>query len=80
MTDFKKLIEESTQIPTADTAFSKAQKLPFAVFLDRQTLDGDDFNKRNTAEHDLAVEFYAERIDATNEKNLEALFLQQGWK
>lgn len=80
MTDFKELIEGSTGIPTADTAFSKPQQLPFVVFLDKQTLDGDDFNQRNIAQHDLAVEFYAERIDAANEKKLEALFLQQGWK
>jgi hypothetical protein len=80
MTDFKQLIEGSTGIPTEDTAFTSAQKLPFVVFLDKPTLDGDDFNQRNIAQHDLAVEFYAERIDAANEKKLEALFLQQGWK
>lgn len=79
MIDLKELIEQSTQIPTADTAFSKPQSLPFVVFLDRTDGDGDDFNTR-LIEHDLAVEFYAERIDKTNEAKLEVLFEKQQWK
>lgn len=80
MTDIKTLIQGSTGLPTEDTAFAKAQKLPFVVFIDKIRTDGDDFMQKKTAEHDLAVEFYAEKIDAANEKKLEALFDQQGWK
>ncbi len=77
--DFEKLIEEATGLPTADTAFARPQKLPFVIFIDRPTTDGDDFNPR-IKEHDLAVEFYAERIDRTNEEALEALFDKMNWK
>lgn len=78
--DFKELIENSTSIPTADTAFINAQKLPFCVFLDRQDASGDDKKHVQVIEHDLAVEFYAERIDSANESKLEELFKQQGWE
>jgi len=77
--DFEKLIEEATGLPTADTAFARPQKLPFVIFIDRPTTDGDDFNKR-IIEHDLAVEFYAERIDRTNEAKLEELFDKMNWR
>jgi len=76
---FEKLIEEATGLPTADTAFARPQKLPFVIFIDRPTTDGDDFNKR-IIEHDLAVEFYAERIDRTNEAKLEELFDKMNWR
>ena len=79
MTDFKTLIENDTQLPTADTAFDKPQKLPFVAFIDKQNRDGDDFHSQ-IVEHNLTVEFYAERIDKANEKKLEALFEKQGWK
>ena len=58
MIDFKKMITDATEIPTEDTAFSKPQALPFAVFLDKQQTDGDDFHTR-VIHHELAVEFYA---------------------
>ncbi len=77
--DFKKLIEEATGLPTADTAFARPQKLPFAIFIDRPTTDGDDFHTK-IIEHNLAVEFYAERIDRANEEALEALFDKMNWK
>lgn len=79
MIDFKKMITDATEIPTEDTAFSKPQALPFAVFLDKQQTDGDDFHTR-LIRHELAVEFYAERIDKMNEKKFEKLFEAQGWK
>lgn len=79
MTDFKTLIENSTQLPTADTAFDKPQKLPFVAFIDKQTHDGDDFHNKIVT-HNLTVEFYAERIDKANEMKLEALFNEKGWK
>lgn len=79
MIDFKKMIEDATQIPTEDTAFPKPQALPFSVFLDKQQTDGDDFHTR-WIKHDLAVEFYAERIDKANETKFEKLFEAQGWK
>lgn len=77
--DFKKLIEEATGLPTADTAFARPQKMPFAIFIDKPTTDGDDFNTR-TISHDLAVELYAERIDKVNETKLEELFDRMNWK
>lgn len=79
MTDIKALIEGTTQIPTEDTAFEFGHKLPFCVFLDRTDVDGDDRKERQTIAHDLAVEFYAARIDAANELKLEALFRHMGW-
>ena len=79
MIDFKKMITDATEIPTEDTAFSKPQALPFAVFLDKQQTDGDDFHTR-VIHHELAVEFYAERIDKANETKFEKLFETQGWK
>lgn len=80
MLDLKILIESKTSIPTADTAFTKPQNLPFCVFLDRQDTDGDDRKNVQVIEHDLAVEFYAARIDSANESKLEELFKQQGWE
>lgn len=80
MTDFKKLIEDATDIPTEDTAFENGHKLPFCVFLDRQDVDGDDDQKTQTVDHETAIEFYAARIDAANEMQLEALFKNKGWK
>jgi hypothetical protein len=77
--DIKSILEMCCGLPVADTVFTKPQKVPFVVFLDKQTTDGDDFNTRIIA-HDLAVEFYAERIDSTNEKKLEKAFAEQGWK
>ena len=79
MEDLVKALEKATQIPTADTAFPKAQKLPFTVILDKAEGDGDDFHIRLFA-HDLAVEFYAERIDRANERKLEAFFESRNWK
>lgn len=77
--DFEKLIEEATKLPTADTAFARPQKLPFVIFIDRPTTDGDDFNQRIKT-HDLAVELYAERIDRENEEKLEKLFDNMNWR
>lgn len=68
MEDLVETLEKETQIPTADTAFTQPQKLPFTVILDKPAGDGDDFNTR-FFNHDLAVEFYAERIDKANEKS-----------
>lgn len=77
--DFEKMIRDATGLPTADTVFTKPQKLPFAIFLNKPTTDGDDFNTR-IIEHDLAVELYAERIDREHEQMLEDLFESQNWK
>lgn len=77
--DFEKLIKDATGLPTADTVFTKPQKLPFAIFIDKQTTDGDDFHTQ-IIEHDLTVELYAEKIDREHEAMLEALFAKQGWK
>ena len=80
MIDLKDLIESTTDIPTADTAFTNGHQLPFCVFLDRQDVDGDDKKEVQTVVHNLAVEFYAARIDATSEMKLEALFRHKGWQ
>lgn len=77
--DIRAYIEKDTGIPTADTVFTKPQKLPFIIIIDRTDEDGDDFHTRIIS-HDLAVEFYAERIDAANEKRIEAAFAKKAWK
>lgn len=77
--DFEKLIKEATGLPTAETVFTKPQKLPFIIFIDNQRTDGDDFHVQ-ILEHDLAVELYAERIDRKHEELLEDLFEKLGWK
>ena len=46
MEDLVETLEKETQIPTADTAFTQPQKLPFTVILDKPEGDGDDFNTR----------------------------------
>ncbi|MBU3875686.1 hypothetical protein HGO97_007670 [Faecalicatena sp. AGMB00832] len=79
MEDIVKALEDETKIPTADTAFTKPQKLPFTVVLNTVESDGDDFKHRIVLHNDLAVEFYAERIDRANEKKLEAFFDKQFW-
>lgn len=76
MEDLVEMLEKETQIPTADTAFTQPQKLPFTVILDKPAGDGDDFNTR-FFNHDLAVEFYAERIDKANEKNWKTFRTQE---
>lgn len=77
--DIQKYLETETGLPTAEVAFTKPQKLPFVAILDEQSQDGDDYHAR-TITHDLAVEFYAERIDKHNEEKLEAAFEKAGWK
>ena len=61
MTDIKTYLETETELPVADTAFDKPQKLPFVAFIDKTAQDGDDFHAR-IVEHNLTVEFYAERL------------------
>ena len=77
--DIRAYIETETGIPTAEVAFAKPQKLPFAAILDSTEGDGDDFHTR-TITHDLTVEFYAERINAEIEAKFEAAIEKQGWK
>lgn len=77
--DIRAYIEKETGLPTAEVAFIKPQKLPFIAILDRTDDDGDDYHTQLLS-HDLTVEFYAERIDAENEKKIEAAFAKQGWK
>ena len=77
--DIVNAIKKETQLPTADTAFANPQKLPFVVILDKTEADGDDYTVR-IINHDLAVEFYAERIDKGNEIKLETFFKKQNWK
>lgn len=77
--DIVDAIGKATQLPTADTAFVCPQKLPFVVILDKTETDGDDLTIR-IVDHDLAVEFYAERIDKGNEVKLETFFKKQNWR
>ena len=77
--DIRAYIETEAGIPTADVAFTKPQKLPFAAILDSTDGDGDDFHTRTIA-HDLTVEFYAEKIHAEIEAKIEAALEKQGWK
>ncbi len=79
MMDIREYIEKETGIPTAETAFTQPQKLPFIAVLDRTEEDGDDYHARIAA-HDLTVEFYAARIDRRNEDRIEAAFKKSGWK
>ena len=77
--DIRAYIETETGLPTAEVVFTKPQKLPFIIILDNTESDGDDFHTRTIA-HDLAVEFYAERIRAEVEAKIEAALEKQGWK
>lgn len=77
--DIREYIQKETGIPTAEVAFTKPQKLPFAAIIDATEGDGDDFHTRIWA-HDLIVEFYAERIDKENEGKIEAALEKAGWK
>lgn len=77
--DIRAYIEAETGLPTAEVAFAQPQKLPFIAILDRTEQDGDDYHAQLLI-HDLTVEFYAQRIDAENEKKIEAAFAKQAWK
>ncbi len=77
--DIKEYLQNETGIPTEEVAFTSPQKLPFTIILDSLSHDGDDFHAQIRG-HDLAVEFYAERIDKSNEAKLEAAFDKKGWK
>lgn len=77
--DIRTYIAKETGLPVAEVAFTKPQKLPFVAFIDRTQEDGDDYHAQIIS-HDLAVEFYAARIDAENEKKIEAAFAKQKWK
>lgn len=79
MTDIKDFLEKASGLPVEDTAFTKPPKLPWIVFLDDFSGDGDDFHMQ-IGEHNLAVELYAERIEIQTEKKLEAAFEAKGWK
>lgn len=72
-------IEKETGIPTAEVAFTQSQKLPFIAILDRIEEDGDDFHAQILS-HDLTIELYAARIDAENERKIEAAFAKRAWK
>lgn len=77
--DIRAYIEKETGLPTAETVFRQKQKLPFVIVIDKTDEDGDDYHAQ-IVEHDLAVEFYAQRIDVENEKKMEAAFAKQAWK
>lgn len=77
--DIRAYIEKETNLPTAEVAFTKPQKLPFIAILDKTDENGDDYNAQILS-HDLTVEFYAQRIDVENEKRIEAAFAKQAWK
>lgn len=77
--DIQAYLEKETGLPVAEVAFTQPQKLPFIAILDRTDDDGDDFHAQIIT-HDLTVEFYAARIDAGNEKKIEAAFAKQAWK
>lgn len=77
--DIRAYIAKETGLPTAEVAFPQKQKLPYIAILDRTDGDGDDYHMQLLS-HDLAVEFYARRIDIKNEKKIEAAFEKQGWK
>lgn len=77
--DIRAYIESQTGVPTAEVVFTKPQKLPFIIILDRTDVDGDDFHTRIVS-HNLTVEFYSERIDAASESRIEAAFEKKAWK
>lgn len=77
--DIREYIETETGLPVAEVAFKQPQKLPFIIILDKTDEDGDDYHTQIVT-HDLAVEFYAQRIDKKNEKKIEAAFAKQAWK
>jgi hypothetical protein len=77
--NIEEYLKKETGLPVAEVAFTQPQKLPFVAFIDRTQEDGDDFHAQIIA-HDLTVEFYAARIDAGNEKKIEAAFAKQAWK
>lgn len=78
--DLKKLIEDATGLPTASVVFVRPQKLPFIILLDRQTVQGDDFNMCTVIRHNITIEVYEEKVDETNEIKLKNLFDKMGWK
>ena len=77
--NIEEYLKKETGLPVAEVAFTQPQKLPFVAFIDRTQGDGDDFHAQIIT-HDLAVEFYAARIDPENEKKIEAAFAQKAWK
>lgn len=77
--NIEEYLKKETGLPVAEVAFTQPQKLPFVAFIDRTQEDGDDFHAQIIT-HDLTVEFYAARIDAGNEKKIEAAFAKQAWK
>lgn len=77
--DIRAYIEKETGLPTAEVAFPNEQKLPYVIILDNTGEDGDDYHAQLLS-HELAVEFYAQRIDPRNEKKLEDIFKKQKWK
>lgn len=77
--EIREYIEKETGMPTAEVAFTKPQPLPFIAIIDSVAEDGDDFRPR-TAEHNLTVELYAERIDEEAERKLENALRGKGWK
>lgn len=77
--NIEEYLKKETGLPVAEVAFTQPKKLPFVAFIDRTQEDGDDFHAQIVS-HDLTVEFYAARIDAGNEKKIEAAFTKQAWK
>lgn len=77
--NIEEYLKKETGLPVAEVAFTQPQKLPFVAFIDRTQEDGDDFHAQIIT-HDLTVEFYAARIDAGNEKKIEAAFAKQARK
>lgn len=71
--DIKEWLEKALNVPTAETAFKKAQKLPFTAFIDKTKREGHDTANCIT-EHDLTVEYYDNVINKENEGKYEAMF------
>lgn len=77
--DIRGYIAEQTGLPVAEVVFKEKQKLPYAIIIDKVNEDGDDHHTR-IEEHELAIEFYAARIDRKNEEKIEEAITKQGWK
>lgn len=77
--NIREYFEKETGLPVAEVAFTKPQKLPFIIILDRTEEDGDDYHAQIIS-HELTVELYAARIDRESESKIEAALEKQAWK
>lgn len=78
LTDVKSWLE-TTGYKAAEIRFNKPPALPYLLFIDDTNVGGAD-EKNFTADRNISIELYSERIDREAESKVEALLNEKAIK